>query len=201
MARYQWAPDYSSVIDLDANPGAYWDAGKPGRTTFDGWDPGREAGWFLATGGSVFDAGARGGEGEYRDASKRIGSLFEVWDPSHPVGGDGFNNGYGAWVGKPGSKAGVLKQAGLWNLSDRNSDTYRFLNGISAPWGGNVLSNPDAMWRALQSAYMTDGTDAGIAARDQNIYNDLVAAGFNPQYAASIRDASGGYTASVKHAP
>src|SRR5688572_2776096 len=87
----QWAPDFSSFIDLSKHPGARWVPAQPGNS-FDG-RPGPPAGWKVA-GQQVADAFGNGGE-----TSSDAGSFAA-----------------GAFA-PPASD--VLKQYGLWILQEQ----------------------------------------------------------------------------------
>src|SRR3954463_12363217 len=54
-----------------------------------------------------------------------------------------------------------LKNAGLWNLTDPNSDTWKYLQAQSG--GGDVKTDPNALYRALSS-----GAGLGQAAMGRN---------------------------------
>jgi hypothetical protein len=154
----QWAPDFSSFIDLNKHPGARWVPAQPANS-FDG-QLGTPAGWQV-DGRPVADAFGNGG-----DTSSDEGQFAAGTFTSPPID--------------------VLKQYGLWNLQDPNSPTWNYLSAIG---GGDARNNPTAMFSALGQLY--HGITGGGSRHHggfQQTHDDLIAAGFPPEYAAAMQE-------------
>jgi hypothetical protein len=170
-ARYQWAPDYSSVIDTTLYPGAvYMEASYGGGS--EGAAP-TPAGWYYPGG---YDSS--GTEGAY-------------YAPR--------------WAGAPQVDYWFLKAAGLWNLTDPDSATWRYLQA-QAGNAGDVKTDAGALFKALSGAGLTGAatsrSDAGRAQIEAAIREAL--AGLNPQFvdafSRAVGDAVAGYWTASKQA-
>lgn len=124
--RVQWSPDHSSFIDLNQYPSAIWrDAQEGGGSE---GAPSTRAGWYTFTPGDTGSEGSTPGRYDY--ITNENG-----WTDAGP-------NNPNYWT---------LKDAGLWDLSDPNSDAWQYLQA-KAGNVGDPLQDPTALWWALENA-------------------------------------------------
>lgn len=98
-----------------------------------------------------------------------------------------------------------LKNAGLWNLKDANSDTWKFLQA-QAGNAGDVKSDPNALYKALAGVGLAQAAMGRNEAGQQQIeaaYREALD-GLNPQFVDSMAKAAGentmGYWTASKQA-
>src|SRR6185369_13566769 len=162
---YQWAPDYSSAIVRRLYPDAVWlPAGEGGGSE---GGAGRPAGWYT---GGINEA-----TGSFMPTSQITG----VTDTGSNDGS--ILNDY--WS---------LKNAGLWNLQDPNSGTWKFLQAKSG--GGDVLRDSNALVKGLSGAGLAGGAatsrdEAGRAQVEGALKEALN--GVNPEFVSQFAPAVG----------
>jgi hypothetical protein len=155
-ANYVWAPDYSTFIDRTKYPNAFWvDA-----------DPGGGSEGAPPRAGGFYEPGERRDD----DGGPR---LIKPWGAGgyDSEGGDTSTN-------KPNYR--ILKDAGLWNLSDPNSGVWKFLKRNAGPFGDPQTNDKALMW-ALESVGATGPSGSNLAAGYEQSVRDALA-GLDPQF-------------------
>lgn len=114
--------------------------------------------------------------------------------------GGGYNSDSGGFdpytsVGAENPSYWSLKDAGLWNLNDPNSDTWKFLQ--SAGGGGDVRTDPNALAHALmyggQLGQAALSRDSQGRAQVEGAYKEALN-GLNPEFVNKFSNAIGGAT-------
>src|SRR6185369_6068516 len=162
---YEWAPDFSSAIDRSQHPDAVWLPAGAGGGSEGG--AARPAGWYT---GGINEA-----TGSFMPTSQITG-----------VTDTGKNDGSIA------SDYWSLKNAGLWNLQDPNSGTWKFLQAKSG--GGDVMHDPNAFFKGIAEAGLAGGAatsrdEAGRAQVEGALKEAL--SGTNPEFISQFAPAVG----------
>lgn len=155
MPNYRWGSDYSTFIDADKYPDAVWkDA-----------DPGGGSEGAPSRAGGFYTPDSWGSEGQ------SPGRLIT------PFNDRGTDSEGGPTADNKVSYQ-ILKDAGLWNLGDLNSPTWKFLSGGQP---GSLQNNPSALLNALVGLGEFSAENPQALARSETQLREMMA-GLNPTF-------------------